>query len=145
MRTPLRKSHDFQPVEDADQPGGSDGRQLRKGLLSDSFVLCQHEQRSGLREIERQITGALLKASRIELSGFAQIETGKWQPVHLYLDDDFAEMATGLQIFERRRDILHLERLVDYRPDSEVFDHGDHPLEHLDGPDDHPLNAQSLG
>jgi hypothetical protein len=77
--------------------------------------------------------------------GFAQTETGKWQPVHLYLDNDFAEMATGFQIFERRRDILHLERLVYYWSDTEVFDHADHPLEHLDGPDDHPLNAQSLG
>ena len=35
-----------------------------------------------------------------------QTKTGKWQPVHLYLDNDFAEMATGFQIFERRRDIL---------------------------------------
>jgi len=126
-------------------PGGSDGRQLRKALRCDSFVLCQREQRSGLREIERQITGVLLRASRIELTGFAQTETGKWQPVHLYLDNDFAEMATGFQIFERRCDILHLERLVDYWSDSEVLDHADHPLEHLDGPDDHPLNAQSLG
>jgi hypothetical protein len=125
--------------------GRSDGRQLRKALLSDSFVLCQREQRSGLREIERQITGALLKASRIERTGFAQTETGKSQPVHLYLDNDFAEMATRLQIFERRCDILHRERLVDYGSDSEVFDHAGHPLEHFDGPDDHPLNAQSFG
>src|SRR5258705_509284 len=55
-----------------------------------------------------------------------------FRPVHLYLDNDFAEMATGFQIFERRRDILHLERLVDYWSDVEVFDHADHPLEHLD-------------
>ena len=145
MRTPLRKSHNLQPVEDAHQPRGSDGRQLRKALLSDSFVLCQYEQGFGLCKVERQTTGALPKASRIELTGFAQTGTGIWQPVHLYLDDNFAEMATGLQIFERHRDVLHLERLVDYWSHSEVFNHTDHPLEHLDGSDDHPLNAQSLG
>src|SRR5882762_7535432 len=84
--------------------------------------------------------------SRMRTSqGEAMAVNSERQPVHLYLDDDFAEMATGFQIFERRRDILHLERLVDYWSDVEVFDHADHPLEHLHGPDDHPLNAQSLG
>src|SRR5260221_10182192 len=79
--------------------------------------------------------------SSSETTNSKRARIGKWQPVHLYLDSDFAEMATGFQIFERRRDILHLERLVDYWLDTEVFDHADHSLEHLDRPDDHPLNA----
>lgn len=76
-RAPLCKSHGFQPIKDADDPRGGDGGQFRKALLSDSFILGQHEQRSALRNIERQIPGALLEASHIQPTRFAQTEGGK--------------------------------------------------------------------
>ena len=76
-RASLCKSHGFQPIKDADQPRGCDGGQLRKAPLSDPFMLGQHQQRSALRKIERQIPGALLETSHIQPTGLAQTEARK--------------------------------------------------------------------
>jgi len=130
-RAPLGKSHGFQPIKDADEPRGCDSGQFRKPLLSDSFILGQHEQRSALRKIERQIPGTPLEASHIQPTRFAQTEARMEHSVHLYLNSDLAEMAAGSEIFKRPRNVLHLERLVDHRSDSEVIDHPDHALEHF--------------
>ena len=77
VRVPLCKSHGFQPIKDADEPRGCDGSQFREAPLRDSFILGQHEQRSGLGKIERKIPGAFLEASHIQPTGVAQIEAGK--------------------------------------------------------------------
>jgi len=74
-------------------------------------------------------------------------EPAKWpvRPLSPYtLTNDFAEMATGFQIFERRSDSCISNassitgRILSVRS-------CDHTPNIPDGPDDHPMNAQSLG
>src|SRR5690349_8341173 len=69
----LCKAQRLQPVESPREPGRSDCRQFRKALLGDSFILREHQQRSALHEIERQIPRAPLEASHIQPARFAQI------------------------------------------------------------------------
>src|SRR5689334_14759329 len=54
-------------------------------------------------------------------------------------------MVTAFQIFECRRNVLHLKGRIDRWPDSEVFDHADHALKHFNGSNHDALNPQSLG
>src|SRR5690242_17056436 len=73
----LCEAQRFEPVESTPEPGRSDCRQFREAPLGDSFILDEHEQRSALREFERQISGALLEASHVQPARFAQTEAGK--------------------------------------------------------------------
>jgi hypothetical protein len=97
-RAPLCKSHGFQAIEDADEPGGGDGGQFREALLRPSFSASTssalhgakssarfRERFSKLRTYSRPASLGLKPGNNI-LSIYTLIMTlPRWRPDFRYL------------------------------------------------------------